>query len=124
MSRRKSGSGAGFGSRRMAVEQLEGRSLLAGVVSAFVSGGSLIITGDNSDNAVVVQDQGDGNYAVTGFDFADVPGLTGFKAGPTRWPRTVLVSALGWAAAAAAISALVTSSPNNSMSHSSPCRVI
>lgn len=83
MSRRKSGSGSGRGFRRMNVEQLEGRSLLAGVVSAFVSGGTLFIQGDNTDNAVIVQDQGDGNYTVTGFDFADVPDLSGFKAGPT-----------------------------------------
>lgn len=83
MSRRKAGSGVGYKSRRMSVEQLEGRSLLAGVVSAFVSGGSLFIQGDNTDNAVIVQDQGDGNYTVTGFDFGDIPELAGFKAGPT-----------------------------------------
>src|SRR5437879_4178157 len=83
MKKQKLGSGAGLGRRMMVLEQLEGRSMLAGNVAVSVAGGNLIITGDNRDNAVLVQ-QGDnpGEYLITGFDFAD-SGVAGFQAGPT-----------------------------------------
>src|SRR4051812_47187031 len=83
MKKRSHGSGFGFSRRTMVVEQLEGRSMLAGNIAVSVAGGNLIITGDNRDNAVLVQ-QGDnpGEYLITGFDFAD-SGVVGFQAGPT-----------------------------------------
>ncbi len=84
MKSRKSGSGAGFGHRRMLVEQLERRSMLAGNVTAFEAGGSLFVRGDNSDNLVLIQQTGDNEYTVTGLDFADA-NLSDppFSAGPT-----------------------------------------
>lgn len=90
MKKNKRGSGLGFGHRKMAVEQLEQRSMLAGNVSVSNVGGNLIIRGDNNDNAVLVQEiaplpnTSGHSYAVTGFDFADSPVfLPGFQAGPT-----------------------------------------
>src|SRR5262245_4697497 len=89
MKRNKWGSGAGFGHRTLKVEQLEQRAMLAGNVAVSVSGGNLIITGDNHDNAVLVQEVVDEDdnpnthaYLITGFDFAD-SGLPGFESGPT-----------------------------------------
>ncbi len=41
-------------SRRLSLESLEGRSLLAGVVSVSVSGGDLIITGDGEANEIQI----------------------------------------------------------------------
>jgi hypothetical protein len=69
MKKHKLGSGIGYGYRRMAVEHLERRSMLAGNVTAFVDGGNLIVRGDNRDNGVLISQTGDGKYAVTGFDF-------------------------------------------------------
>ena len=84
MTARSFGSGAGKRQRRLAVERLESRALLAGNVNVFVSGGSLFVRGDNADNLVLIQQTGDGQYTVTGLDygaagFADPP----FSAGPT-----------------------------------------
>ncbi len=90
MKKQKIGSGVGYGHRTLQVEQLEGRAMLAGNVNVTVSGGNLIVTGDNNDNAVLIQevDDGDGNanthaYEITGFDFAN-SGLGGFQSGPTN----------------------------------------
>jgi len=68
----------------MLVEHLERRSMLAGNVNVFAAGGSLFVRGDNADNAVLIQQTGDGEYTVTGFDFADgeLPDPP-FSAGPT-----------------------------------------
>src|SRR5437899_10462883 len=89
MRKQKLGSGVGYGHRTLKVEQLERRAMLAGNVSVSVTGGNLIVTGDNHDNAVLIQevDDGDGNanthaYEITGFDFAD-SGLPGFESGGT-----------------------------------------
>src|SRR5437899_5059569 len=89
MRKQKLGSGVGYGHRTLKVEQLERRAMLAGNVAVSVSGGNLFVTGDNHDNAVLIQevDDGDGKasthaYAVTGFDFADAM-VTGFESGPT-----------------------------------------
>ena len=59
--------------------------MLAGNVLVSVSGGSLIIRGDNNDNAILVTDLGGGTYAVTGGDFGDIGELAdqGFQSGPT-----------------------------------------
>src|SRR6478752_8159380 len=83
MKKQNRGSGFGLGRRTMVVEQLERRSMMAGNVAVNVSGGNLIITGDNRDNAVLVQQGANpGEYVITGFDFAD-SGEVGFQAGPT-----------------------------------------
>ena len=76
------GSGVGCGSRKMVVEQLEGRAMLAGNVTVSVSGGNLIVTGDNNDNAVLIQQTGPNSYTITGFDF-DNGALSGRQSGPT-----------------------------------------
>jgi hypothetical protein len=53
--------------RRLQVEGLESRALLAGNVSVSVSSGNLSITGDDAANAVSVQQLDTGKYFVTGF---------------------------------------------------------
>src|SRR3954454_14187295 len=59
MKKNKLGSGVGFRRRGLRLEQLEGRSMLAGNVFVSVdAAGDLIITGDNADNAVLVQQGG------------------------------------------------------------------
>lgn len=83
MKSRKLGVGVGLGHRTLRVETLERRAMLAGNVDVFVSGGTLFIRGDNSDNAVLVSQVGDHEYAVTGFDFAD-GNLNGYQSGPTK----------------------------------------
>jgi hypothetical protein len=85
MKSRKSGSGAGYGHRRMLVEKLERRSMLAGNVTVFESGGSLFVRGDNADNAVLIQQTGDDEYTITGLDFAESGDLPDppFSGGPT-----------------------------------------
>lgn len=83
MTKRKTGYGFGSRRRAMIVESLEQRAMLAGNVSVSLSGGNLLVQGDKNDNIVLIEQVGDGQYAVTGFDAA-VSGLSGFKAGPTR----------------------------------------
>src|SRR5262245_47880184 len=70
--------------RRLLLEQLEHRNLLAGVVTGSVSGGSLFINGDANDNIIQVAevDDGDGNakthaYIVVGADTTITPGKGG-----------------------------------------------
>jgi len=84
MKRKAANSRAGIHRRRFLVEGLEPRCLLAGNVNVFVSGGTLFVQGDGADNAILIQQEGDGEYSVTPFDFADL-NLTGsgFAAGPT-----------------------------------------
>ena len=53
-------------SRRLGLESLESRELMAGVVSVQVSGGNLRITGDGAANGVVVFQLGEGQYRVLG----------------------------------------------------------
>src|SRR5262245_3790968 len=54
--------------RRLMLEGLETRALLAGNVSASLIGGTLFIRGDNAGNGVHVIQVTDGLYAVTGLD--------------------------------------------------------
>jgi len=84
MKRKTDNSRASITRRRFLVEDLEPRCLLAGNVNVFVSGGTLFVQGDNADNAVLIQQEGEGVYSVTPLDFADLE-LTneGFDAGPT-----------------------------------------
>src|SRR5262245_58623556 len=83
MKKNKLGSGSGSGQRKMMVERLEKRSMLAGNVfidELALLGGNLFITGDNRDNAVLISEvpDNDGNpdshsYIIAGFDFGDSP---------------------------------------------------
>jgi hypothetical protein len=84
MKRKTANSRTGFTRRRFLVEGLEPRCLLAGNVNVFVSGGTLFVQGDNNDNAVLIQQEGNGVYSVTGLDFANLntDGLE-VNAGPT-----------------------------------------
>ena len=84
MSRKKSTSKIGSFRRKIFLETLEPRAMLAGNVNVFVSGGSLFVQGDANDNAVLIQQEGNGTYSVTGLDFntLGVTGL-GFAGGPT-----------------------------------------
>ena len=84
MTARSFGSGSGKRQRHLALERLETRSLLAGNVNVFVSGGTLFVRGDNADNLVLIQQTGDGEYTVTGLDYADADFADPpFSAGPT-----------------------------------------
>src|SRR5688572_29531503 len=48
--------------RKLGVEGLERRSMLAGNIHAEVNGGVLVITGDDAGNGVSVQQLGEGKY--------------------------------------------------------------
>jgi hypothetical protein len=71
--------------RRFLVEGLEPRCMLAGNVNVFVSGGTLFVQGDGGDNAVLIQQEGNGVYSVTGLDFSDLSNVDSevFDSGPT-----------------------------------------
>jgi len=53
--------------RKLGVEGLERRAMLAGNIHAEVNGGVLQITGDDSGNGVSVEQLGEGKYFVSGF---------------------------------------------------------
>jgi hypothetical protein len=98
MKRKNSKSHATLARRKFLVEGLEPRCMLAGNVNVFVSGGTLFVQGDDSDNAVLIQQEGPGTYSVTPFDFTDLA-LTGegFTGGATTInsdPDTVQGNAL------------------------------
>src|SRR6266404_3195221 len=71
MKKHKLESGFRRRNRKMFVEQLEGRALLAGDVTVSVVAGNMFVTGDNHDNLVLIENPAPGVYDVTGFDFAD-----------------------------------------------------
>lgn len=52
--------------RPLFVEGLESRAMLAGNVTAAVSGETLFVTGDNLDNSVVIQQSGTNQFTVVG----------------------------------------------------------
>lgn len=60
--------------RKLRLEQLETRALLAGNISVDVAGGNLIVRGDNRDNQVAILQLGSGEYAVIGFNGTEVEG--------------------------------------------------
>ena len=60
-------------SRRLALETLESRTLLAGDVSADVVGGHLRLRGDDECNGVLIVQLGDERYAVVGFEHDGAP---------------------------------------------------
>lgn len=70
--------------RKLFLEPLERREVMAGTVTGSVIGGSLYLTGDSNDNFIVVTQQGNGSYAVSGVDFSQT-GLSGqgFQPGAT-----------------------------------------
>jgi hypothetical protein len=71
MKSRKARVGTGRSHRRMIVEQLENRAMLAGNVNVTVAGDTLIIRGDNADNSVFVTEVENNRYAVIGFADSD-----------------------------------------------------
>src|SRR4051812_14124691 len=85
------GSGLRYRYRTLKVEQLEGRAMLAGNVSLSVDrAGNLFVTGDNHDNAVLIQEVVDNDrnphthaYAVTGFNLDDAGLSHPVESGPT-----------------------------------------
>ena len=72
MSRKKLTSKNGAFLRKFFLESLEPRAMLAGNVNVFVSGGTLFVQGDADDNAVLIQQEDNGVYSVTGIDFGDL----------------------------------------------------
>jgi hypothetical protein len=56
------------------VERLERRALLAGNVTVSVSGGNLLVRGDNNDNQIAIFQLDDGQYAVGGLTGTTVNG--------------------------------------------------
>lgn len=64
----------GMRQRKLRLEHLETRALLAGNISVDVAGGNLLIRGDNGANQVAVLQLDDGAYAVVGFNGTEVEG--------------------------------------------------
>ncbi|MEX2175425.1 MAG: hypothetical protein WD872_13770 [Pirellulaceae bacterium] len=74
MSRRSNKTRAAKRTHKPAFELLETRALLAGNISVDVSGGNLIVRGDNQANGVAILQLDDGAYAVVGFNGTRVEG--------------------------------------------------
>ena len=66
--------------RKLRVESLERRRLLAGDVAVEVVDGDLVVTGDDLDNEITIEQTGSGEYEVTGLDGTTVNGETDFVA--------------------------------------------
>jgi hypothetical protein len=64
------------GERRLKLEHLETRAMLAGNVSVSVSGGNLLVRGDNSSNQIAIVQFDVGKYAVVGLNGTKVNGST------------------------------------------------
>jgi hypothetical protein len=64
------------GERRLTLEHLETRAMLAGNVSVSVSGGSLLVRGNNSSNQIAIVQLDAGEYAVVGLNGTKVNGGT------------------------------------------------
>ncbi|MCU0877923.1 MAG: hypothetical protein MUF06_09080 [Pirellulaceae bacterium] len=64
------------GERRLKLEHLETRAMLAGNVSVSVSGGNLLVRGDNSSNQIAIVQLDAGEYAVVGLNGTEVNGGT------------------------------------------------
>lgn len=60
--------------RQLFLESLESRAMLAGDISVNVSGGNLIVRGDNAANQVAILKLASGQYAVAGFNGTTVKG--------------------------------------------------
>lgn len=69
--------------RRLGIESLERRLLMAGDVTAALKGGWLVVTGDAEANQVLIQNPSPGEYSVTGADGTTVTGspVTGVTKG-------------------------------------------
>jgi len=59
--------------RRLMLESLESRALLAGDVQVDVVGGNLKLRGDQECNGVIISQLGEGRYAVVGFEHDGAP---------------------------------------------------
>jgi hypothetical protein len=57
--------------KKLHVESLETRNLLAGNVGAFISGGDLFVTGDDAANTITIESAGVNTVQVRGFNSAD-----------------------------------------------------
>jgi hypothetical protein len=55
-----------FSPRHLGMESLESRQMMAGNVTASVSGGNLTVTGDGSANGIIVFQLGEGQFRVVG----------------------------------------------------------
>lgn len=60
-------------SRKLNVENLERRAMLAGNVSVAVDGDTVVITGDNASNGVAVEQLDHGRYFISGFSLNGSP---------------------------------------------------
>jgi len=60
--------------RRLGIETLERRLLMAGNVTAQLKGGWLVVTGDDLGNQISIQNPSPGEYSVTGSDGTTVTG--------------------------------------------------
>lgn len=69
--------------RRLGIESLERRLLMAGDVTAALKGGWLVVTGDAEANQVLIENTASGEYSVTGADGTTVSGspVTGVTKG-------------------------------------------
>src|SRR5688500_4041701 len=74
--------------RRLLLECLHDRRMLAGDVTASEVNGDLIIMGDAAANGVYVSDEGDGNFAVHGIDLGGSPTTINGAAGPETFAIT------------------------------------
>jgi hypothetical protein len=63
--------------RRLASEQLESRTMLAGNVTAWVDGGTLFLRGNVGGNGIAIEQLDTGRYAVIPFDVAGTTFLNG-----------------------------------------------
>src|SRR5262245_19355375 len=69
MCEQKMGWGRGVGNRRLRLECLEPRAMLAGNVTASVNGsGNLTITGSNADNQIEITQVDVDSYLISGTD--------------------------------------------------------
>lgn len=75
--RTKGRRGSGWqnsGARKLKLEHLETRAMLAGNVTVSVSGGNLLVRGDNSSNQIAIVQVDTGAYAVVGLNGTKVNG--------------------------------------------------
>ncbi len=83
--------------RRLLVEDLENRRLLAGNVTVTRSGPDLFVTGDNLANTISIESNGSGGVRVSGFNDASANQLESMvsptaPSNPHRSPAASLLS--------------------------------
>ncbi|MDX1944238.1 MAG: hypothetical protein SFU86_02445 [Pirellulaceae bacterium] len=70
--------------RRLGIEGLEARNLLAGLVQVEATGGNLLVRGDNVANQVVIVQLAAGQFAVVGLGGTEVAGGTNLNGNSVR----------------------------------------